>query len=770
MLFASRKARLLFTAIALAILAIGMYVYADWYQAAPPDALTNARYVGRQSCVDCHQQQHEDWTGSHHDHAMDLATDETVLADFDDVTFERLGLKTRFFRDGERFLVNTDGPDGKLADFEVKYTFGVDPLQQYMVEFDDGRVQVLRHAWDTHRGKWFYVTPPDVTDERILPGDPLHWTGITQNWNSTCAICHSTNLQKNYDLATDSYNTTWSEIDVSCEECHGPASLHVELASANSLFWDRVHGYGLAKLKNADPSIQVETCAKCHARRNDVHPDFRPGRPLLDSYEPALLSEGLYHADGQILDEVYVYGSFLQSKMHAKGVRCSDCHNPHSLALEAPGNQMCAKCHQPAKYDVVAHHHHPDPQPGKASAGSQCVECHMPATTYMVVDPRRDHSLRVPRPDLTVSTGTPNACNQCHTKPEEDAAWAAAKIVDWFGEDRDSADAVAEGTIGSWPSGNWPRGDWHWAPAFAAGRAGKPEGEALLIETVDKQRAPAIVRATAVDLLQRYESPAARRAIEKSLDARESLVRLAAVRGVFPDPRRRQTIDLLAERLADSSLAVRIAAARRLVGVPSELLSDEQIEAQVAGLAKYRERQAMGLEHAGTHLNLSSLELELGNVEVAIAELRTAIKLEPYLSGARGQLASLLEQRNDDAAEIKRLRTEEVELIERDAEYVPDNANIRYRLGLIRYKLGDDAGAEAALTEASRLEPSNESYLLALALMQEDRYRKTADQKHLEAAVATLRRLNELTPGSPTTADILRRLAVLKERNESRSD
>ncbi|MEM8866141.1 MAG: multiheme c-type cytochrome [Planctomycetota bacterium] len=730
---------------AIGLLGIAGGIYADWHRTAPTDALTNATYVGRQSCVDCHQQEHADWTGSHHDLAMDVATDESVLGDFNDVTYERLGVTTRFFRDGERFMVNTEGPDGEYADFEVKYTFGVDPLQQYMIEFEDGRVQVLRVSWDTHRGEWFYVYPPDVVEERIEPGDPLHWTGITQNWNTTCAICHSTNLQKNYDLATNTYETTYSEIDVSCEECHGPASLHVELATANSLFWDRQHGYGLAKLKSPDATTQIETCAKCHSRRNAVHGDFRPGTPLLDVYEPALLREGLYHADGQILDEVYVYGSFVQSKMHAKGVRCTDCHNPHSLELEHPGNAMCAKCHEPAKYDVAAHHHHQAGTPG-----AQCVDCHMPASTYMVVDPRRDHSFRVPRPDLTVSTGSPNACNGCHTGEEETAEWAAAKVVEWYGDQRDNGD---------------PSDAWHWAPAIAAGRSAEAEGESLLAKAARKETAPAIVQATAIELLQQYPGNGATETIAKALNSTDPLVRLAAVRGTFPTsvPAAKK----LADRLDDPAMAVRIAAARRLVGVPPGVLTPEQLDDQIEVLDAWREQQAMQNEHAGTHQNLANLALELGDRDTAIDELRIAVRLEPYRSGPRGQLASLLESTGSASAEVTELRQEEIELLERDADFLPDDANIRYRLGLLRYQVGELAAAEQALSKAADLAGENYDYVMALALVQEQRYANTGEQKHLKAAAATLKRLNALDPTDRRAEAILRRLLATQRSLEA---
>ena len=362
------------------LLALGVGV--DWYTALPADV--QATYVGRDTCAKCHQNQLRLWTDSDHDRAMELPTEEAVVGDFNNTAFTRFGITSRFFRKDGKFFVNTEGADGEFQDFEIKYTFGIRPMQQYMVEFPDGRVQVLRVSWDTRKNAWFYVTPSDVTDERIEPGDPLHWTGVGQNWNTMCAECHSTNLAKNYDLESNTFHTTYSEIDVSCETCHGPGSVHVELAESKSLFWDRLHGYGLPKLKGASSRNEIDTCAPCHSRRVPVHPGYQSGKDFLSHFEPSLIHSGLYHTDGQILDEVYVYGSFLQSKMFTKGVRCSDCHNPHSLKLKFEGNRLCAQCHQPGKYDTPNHHHHTD------GLATQCVTCHMPTRTYMNIDDRRD--------------------------------------------------------------------------------------------------------------------------------------------------------------------------------------------------------------------------------------------------------------------------------------------------------------------------------------------------------------------------------------------
>ena len=400
----------------LVAIALG-FVIADYLKSSPES--TEKSFVGRAACVDCHQKETDLFHGSHHDLAMDLATDETVLASFDDAELEHFGITSKFFRDGQRFMVNTEGPDGEMQDFEVKYVFGVEPLQQYMVETkrsdsassdEIGQVQVLRLSWDTQNKKWFYLPPPDV-DYKLEPSDPLHWTGITQRWNTSCAVCHSTNLERNFDSITGHYRTKFSEIDVSCEACHGPGSLHVELAENRKIFWDREHGFGLAKLKGGSNVPQVESCAPCHSRRSEICSGQVAGNRFDDFHALQLLSSPVYFDDGQIRDEDYVYGSFIQSKMYHNGIRCTDCHDPHSTKLKFDDNRLCTSCHQHSagKYDSPNHHHHE-----AGTEGASCVACHMPETTYMELDARRDHSLRVPRPDLSVKFGTPNACTGCH--------------------------------------------------------------------------------------------------------------------------------------------------------------------------------------------------------------------------------------------------------------------------------------------------------------------------------------------------------------------
>lgn len=707
------------------LVTVGGGLVADWYSARSVDSLDHTSYVGRNTCAECHQKQHQQWTGSHHDLAMQLATDETVLANFDDVTFDWHGEQFRFFRREDHFFVHAAGSDGQYRDYQIEYTFGVEPLQQYMVKFDDGRIQVLNVAWDVLQQKWFFVPPPDAPDERIPPGDPMHWTGVAQNWNTMCAECHSTDLKKGYHLESNQFHTTFSEIDVSCEACHGPGSLHVELANSFSLFWDRRVGYGLARLKGKDSTAEIEACAPCHSRRAITQNGYRSGQPYHDFFQPQLLHEGLYHADGQILDEVYVYGSFLQSKMHAKGIRCSDCHQPHSLQLKYEGNRLCSQCHLPASYDTPTHHHHI--QNGK---GAQCIECHMASRNYMVIDPRHDHSFRIPRPDLSEKFGTPNTCTDCHTKPDETDAWAAEKVREWYGDKR--------------------RDDPHWTVAFVAGRNGDPQAADALKSLIERRDTPDIVRATAVDLLVGLEVDQTHSVLDDLLADSDPWVAAAAVRGWNSDDRYhfQRTLTPL---LKDERRLVRMVTASRLADFPANQWNWEEQRALTEALDEFRSSHRVHLERASAHLSLGALERRLNRLDVAEQHFRHAIRLEPYLTGPRSELASVLELQGSSRDEIQRLRREELNHLERDAELLPDNAPTLYRLGLSYYLVGQLEKSEQALRAAVTAAPHDFDAHMALALILEQ-------QQKWNEAVTVLRRMREIRPQDPSARQIYQRM------------
>ena len=353
---------------------------------------------------------------------MQPANPRSVLGNFNHATFSGPGVTSTFFRRGAKFMTRTEGPDGRLHDYEVQFTFGVFPLQQYLIAMPGGRLQALGIAWDSSSRqaggqRWFFLYP----DRKIRAPDPLHWTGIDQTWNYMCADCHSTNVRKNYDEQKRTYATCYAEIDVSCESCHGPGSDHVawtqnrgdrkplqanegltiDLDERKGVVWTIDPATGNARRSSPRTSErEIMTCARCHARRGQIHEDYLHGQPVGDDYRVALLDSDLYFPDGQIKEEVYEYGSFVQSRMFHAGVTCSDCHEPHGLKLRAEGNQVCLQCHAAPKYDSARHHFHK-----LGAGGSRCVECHMPTRTYMVIDVRRDHSIRIPRPDRNYPAG-----------------------------------------------------------------------------------------------------------------------------------------------------------------------------------------------------------------------------------------------------------------------------------------------------------------------------------------------------------------------------
>ena len=660
---------------------------------APPPA--RPQLIGSAACAECHATEAERWRGSHHDLAMQEASPETVLGDFAAQAFDHFGEQTRFVREGDRFSVVAGGPEGEV-EREVAYVFGVDPLQQVLVPLPGGRLQALNVAWDARDAaaggqRWFHLHP----DEATPPGDVLHWAGPAQNWNSRCAECHSTGLRKGYSPERDTFETTWAEIDVGCEACHGPGSLHAARAGAgeagpgaasglvvdlrNDATWLLEPGAAIAKRTKPRAShAELETCAPCHSRRSPLREGRELGAPFLDGHRPALLREGLYQADGQIEDEVYVWGSFVQSRMFAAGVTCGDCHDPHSLAVAEPADATCQSCHRPAVFATTEHHHH-----GEDSAGASCTACHMPARTYMGVDKRHDHSFRLPRPDLTLDIGVTNACNDCHE--DRSAEWAAEAAARWWGA----------------PD---PR---HYGVALHAGRRGLPGADALLVALSEDETQPAIARATALALLRAPSETAAARALAAGLGHGDPLLRLGALEASERiDPHSRRV--LVKPLLRDPLLAVRSEAARVLADVPPAAWSNAERHSFDRALAEYEVAQLVHADQPSAHVNLAVLATRRGDQAAARAAYETALRVGPWFVPAYVNLADL-ERHEGREAEAERL-------LRRGLTIAPDNAELHHALGLalVRVKRVDEALVELEI--AARLAPAVPRYAYVYAV------------------------------------------------------
>jgi tetratricopeptide (TPR) repeat protein len=687
-------------------------------------------FVGVTVCAECHRPEYDLWRGSHHDLAMKEAGPETVLGDFKDAEITVGGVTSRFFVRNGVYYVHTDGPDGAMADFPIRYTFGWYPLQQYLIAVPGGRLQSLGLAWDSRAKeeggqRWFHLYP----DQTLTHQDPLHWTGLDQTWNYQCADCHSTDLQKGFDPERGVYETRYAEINVACEACHGPGAGHVDWAHAAEAragspgeggepavdpakglvvdLADRDGGVWQIDPETAQPvrsvprasHVQIETCAPCHSRRGQIWDEFAPGATLDQGYRLSLLEPGLYYPDGQIRDEVYVLGSFLQSRMHHAGVVCGDCHEPHALTLRAPGNGVCARCHLAERYDSSAHHHH-----DAGTAGSACVDCHMPQRWYMVVDERADHSMRIPRPDLAVKLGTPDACTGCHQ--DKGAAWAAEAVAGWYPDS--------------------PHRGAHFGEILvSADRREAGAGQALIALAADPQ-APGIVRASALSRLRDQAPPESLVTVGRLLADPDAQVRAEAVRFLeLADLRTR--VDLAWPLLGDPSRLVRLEAARVLAPVMRQGMGGQLRERLSDALGEYAASQTVNADRPEAHLNLALVAAAAGEPRVAEQAYRTALGLDPRFTPARANLADLY-RAQDKGQEAETTLREGLALD-------PDSADLRHALGLAEVRAGRMDEALAELKTAFELAPEDTRYAYVYAVALEGAGRTAEAMPVLEAGL-----------------------------------
>ena len=510
-----------------------------------------------------------------------------------------------------------------------------------------------------------------------------------------------------------------------------------------------------------DPGGEIEVCAPCHSRREplgDASPI--PGSSFADHYNLSLLRQGLYHPDGQILDEVYVYGSFLQSKMYAKGVRCSDCHEPHAAGLKAEGNAVCTQCHNPegregfpslapADYDSPAHHFHPED-----SAGAACVSCHMIERVYMGIDGRRDHSFRVPRPDLSEETGSPNACTDCHE--DRTADWAAAVLKDRYPQGRS--------------------GSAHYGQVFSAARATPGANNEALLALIGAPERAAIVRATALDLLARTAQPREARSALPSLKDPDPLVRHAALSLLAALPPRDQLEQAL-PLLDDPARSVRIEAARRLLGLGGVRYPDATLAKLRSALGEYQASLRAKADFPEIQLALGGLALSQRNLPAASGAFGEAVRLDPQLSQAWRMLGRIEEVKGrpeaalalldqglkanpgDHLLVLSKAQTliavreygEAATLLETLLERQPASSEVAAELGSLYGLLGRYEEAEPLMLQASEA-GYNSPELLSMLGETQLRLGKNFEAK------STLLLMQTLYPGHPLTASLQRAL------------
>lgn len=668
-----------------------------------PAVVSGSQNFVSQDCVACHQEQTQHWQESDHARAMNLPTSAKVLGNFNNQSAEHFEQQAFFFTEGEHYKATIkDAKDDKGETFTVKYTFGHDPLQQYLVATERGKLHVLPFAWDARSEqdggqRWYHLYTHAVNKQ-----DRLHWRQPLQNWNGMCADCHSDELVRNYDASVDSFSTEFTGINVGCVSCHGsdPAAWGAKhplpgqapsQANADKNLLDAYadqQAAGYWQLESGKSTVSwtgaprdnafMDTCFACHALRAPLTDGFSANTEFLDNFSPQLITPPNYFADGQIKEEVYVYGSFLQSKMYQNGVNCLDCHDPHTMKLKIEGNGLCLQCHTADTFNTAAHHGHPN-----NTEGAQCVNCHMPDEIYMGVDARRDHSFKIPRPDLSEQFDTPNACIGCHT--DESNQWAAKAIKAWHGAP-DDLSKNRQNLL-----------------KLRHGQRLNLQDHLLIAydKSIDE-----ITRASVIEMLNQSADQLLASHLRTFLTSNEDLVRLAAARVAnLVDVSER--IGLLSPLLRDNKKAIRVEAAKHLVSL--ELADADKTVFNSAFNELIAASDTSAWRGEG-RINLANIWLQDAQVSQAESDLKAATQYDPYFAPGYVNLADLYraQSKEDVVAQV----------LKRGVEKLPESADIAYAYGLHKVRQKQLPVAVDLFAKSMQLDPDNPTlaytYILAV--------------------------------------------------------
>lgn len=728
------------------LLATTIIIIFECCQPGAPDTPPKNEFTGNVSCQSCHQQEHAQWLTSHHYMAMQPANDTNVYGDFSDATLTADGVTSKFYKRDGKFFIHTEDEKGTYREMEVKYIFGFTPLQQYLVEFPGGRMQATRMSWDTKAKKWFH----QYAGEKIPAGDWLHWTGNGQNWNTMCASCHSTNLNKGYDEGTDTYNTTYNDINVSCESCHGPGKNHIDYINGDEYKdGEKIEGSLLMLYKTGNRMTAINTCGYCHARRSDIAGNPFPGAEVMEDYIPELPTSDFFFADGQMNDEDYNYTSYLQSKMFHRGVQCTNCHNPHTNKLKLDGATVCAQCHAQDAYESEKHTLHKI-----GTKEVNCITCHMPSKLYMGNDLRHDHSFRIPRPDLTAKYGTPNTCNACHA--DKSAQWAAQAIEKGYGK----------------------KPGYHWSENLVPGSQLDGNSESHLSKLAADSSVPNIVRAATMRYLGQLNDENAGRTLLKYLNDSSAMVRYTALKGLrnFAP---QLWLSSAAPSLSDKVRAVRIAAADLYLDVPQNQFPQEYFQAYTLAKNELDRFIHYQTDFAQGNLQAGDYFMRINDRPSAEKYYKRALAKDSLLVNARVNLASNLNATGKN--------TEALEQLKIAARIQPGSDHIFYTLGLLYSEMGDLKNAETSFRQTVNLNPAHVRalYNYGLLLSQNGRngeaeklflqalktdpangdvlYALTIlyiQEKQQDRAIATGKVLKQYHGGNPAYADLLRRMGM----------
>ncbi len=651
--------------------------------AAGATAAAEPEYVGSAACASCHAEAYAAWKDSSHAHNMAIATAESMRGNFErEAVVEYGGTRTRMFRDPAGYHMDIRETDGRESSQSIDYVLGARRHQVYLHKMPDGQLQMLPSYWNMEQGKWLDVHegPLSFAPTPLPRTHPEFWTNYGRTYNRACMECHSSQSQKGYDVASNTYSSVFDP-QVNCEACHGPAGRHARA-------WQNVgqHASGLApygqtgeadrelpRLGLYDEIASIELCSQCHASKRVIQEGWRPGLPVADFRTPTVWETTQFYVDGRPLDLRYSYVEYMQSACYRSSpekLSCVECHSPHALARPATSsvraaNEICTRCHVRHGADLVAHTFH-----RAESDGSRCVECHMPRMDLHLQMTSHDHTIGVPLPALTIKYGVPNACANCHA--DDSAEWAGRAVNRWWG-DRPTFQAYQRRMLER-------------ASVLSEVFAGRPPVEPLT-RWLDNPAASIIERASAASFLGvggRDEQALA--CLLRHRNDPEPLIRYSVVDGLAHifDLRAR---DAIREALRDTTRSVRIAAYMALDAIDPSFANDPAPEVAAVRAEVKQWNEVVRVDDPRPLSFLALTAMRRGRTGDAETLLRRSAALSGDVPDARGNLVSFLvsQRRLDEAAaEVAKLQSVE-----------PNGQIARFAQGQLLLARGDAAAARA---------------------------------------------------------------------------
>lgn len=662
-------------------------------------------YSGSASCRECHPRFYELWSTSFHGLAMQPWSAELGRTKLTPQTVEVVAGKQSFLADIARGVVRERGPAG-TKEYSIVQVTGGKNVFYFLTMLERGRLQVLPVAYDVRRKEWFDTTASAMRHFGDRQDAPLHWTERPLTFNTSCYNCHVSQLEKNYELKTDSYQTKWAEPGINCETCHGPSAEHVKLFTELGTNQPPPADVGLIVTRTLTTTQRNDMCAPCHAKMSPITDSFSPGQRYFDHFDVVTLEHPDFYPDGRDLGENYTWTQWLMNPCAKSGkLDCIHCHTSSGrYRFSEPGqaNNACMPCHEDKVSNPVAHTRH---KPG--SKGNECVSCHMPMTEFARMR-RSDHSMLPPAPAATLAYKSPNACSLCHTN---DAAWADALVREWRSRDYQKPVLERASLIDAARKGDWKR-----LPEILAYLKSPQREEVqatslvrLLGACPDGSKWP-VLRSLAEDA-----SPLVRSAAVEALGGRLDAANVAVI----------------LKRLGDDFRLVRIRAGAALASYPEENLDSDDRKRLRTAVGEYVASIQSRPDDMASHYNLGNFHFARGHVPEAIASFETAIRLQPDAlpPHVNAALAYSAQGKNDQAE--ARLRAA--------LKLDPTNSAANLNLGMLLAELGKPGEAETAFRTAFKSDPRSAQAAYNLGVL--------VSRKSLEEAVEWCARAAKLAPG-----------------------